>query len=203
MPIIVIEAVLASRNPGKAAELTRLLAPEVKVSALPSHLSLPAETGTTFLQNACLKAEAVFEALGGQTTVVADDSGLEVDALHGEPGVLSARFAGENATDEDNVERLLAALQGQARRTARFVCELVMVYAGRDGRRHSLQARGALEGSIALEQRGTHGFGYDPVFVPVGWSRTIAEGAAADKDAVSHRAAAARSLLEQLAVRPS
>lgn len=193
-----LEAVLASRNQGKAAELTRLLWPVVNVVPLPAEISLPAETGTTFLENACLKAEAAFEALGGRTAVVADDSGLEVDALHGRPGVLSARFAGETASDQDNVERLLAAMLGQAQRTARFVCELVMLLPPADGGRRSLRARGLLEGTLTTEARGEYGFGYDPIFVPVGWARTIAEGSAEDKDAISHRAAAARSLRDQL-----
>lgn len=194
-----IEAVLASRNEGKAAELTRLLHPVVHVVPLAAEVALPAETGTTFLENACLKAEAAFQALGGRTAVLADDSGLEVDALHGRPGVLSARLAGETASDQDNVERLLDALRGEAQRQARFVCELVMLLPdGPDGRR-SLRARGTLEGSITEEPRGDYGFGYDPIFVPTGWAHTIAEGNADDKDAVSHRARAARSLRDQLA----
>jgi len=195
----VVEAVLASRNQGKAAELTRLLRPVVAVVPLPTEVALPPETGATLLENACLKAEAAFAALGGRSAVLADDSGLEVDALHGRPGVLSARFAGETASDQDNLQHLLAALQGQAQRTARFVCELVMLLPLKDGGPCSLRARGTLEGTIIAEPRGEHGFGYDPIFVPVGWDHSIAEGRAEEKDAVSHRAAAARSLREQLA----
>lgn len=195
-----IDAVLASGNRGKAEELTRLLHPLVRVSPLPAGISLPEETGTTFLENARLKAEAAFQALGGRAAVLADDSGLEVDALQGQPGVMSARYAGEKARDEDNVQRLLAALRGRSDRSARFVCELVLLLpASASAAPLWLRARGTLEGEIGQEPRGGNGFGYDPVFIPRGWSHTIAECSSQEKDAVSHRGAAARDLLAQLA----
>jgi XTP/dITP diphosphohydrolase len=186
--------VLASGNPGKAGEFARLLGDRFRVEPLPTGLELPAETGTTFAENARLKARAVFDALGGHTPVLADDSGLEVDALSGRPGVLSARYAGECAGDHANAGKLLADLAGVEDRRARFVCVLVMLLPG--GREAS--AQGTLEGEVTREPRGEGGFGYDPVFRPLSWERTLAEASGEEKDAVSHRGDAVRRLLAQL-----
>ena len=183
--------VLASANAHKARELTRLL-PGWEVE--PFAGKLPPETGHTFLENARLKARHVHAAIGGEAWVVADDSGIEAAALGGAPGVRSARFAGEKATDEENLAKLIAALAGQGDRRVRYVAELVAI--APDGT--ELEARGELTGTLAHEPRGSGGFGYDPAFVPDGESRTVAEMRPDEKDAISHRARAARALLAQL-----
>jgi XTP/dITP diphosphohydrolase len=189
--------VLATGNAGKVREFNRLLHGALEAVPLPQGATLPEETGQTFAANARLKAEAVFEALGGTAAVLADDSGLQVAALGGQPGIYSARFAGERATDADNVAKLLRELDGAADRSARFVCALCLMLPG-DGRPDMVEVEGVTMGIITLEPRGLDGFGYDPVFQPVGWALTLAEAAPADKDAVSHRGAAARALLERL-----
>lgn len=153
------------------------------------------ETGETLLDNARLKAHAYREAFG--LAALADDSGLEVDVLGGEPGVYSSRYAGETATDADNNKKLLAALAGTPceRRTARFRSVIVLV--AEDGT--ETVAEGACEGSINFEPRGTGGFGYDPLFLPdAAVGRTMAELDLAGKNAISHRGAALRALHELL-----
>jgi XTP/dITP diphosphohydrolase len=184
--------VLASNNPHKAREFARLL-PGFEVE--PFAGALPPETGETFRENAELKARHVHEAIGGSAWVLADDSGIEAAALGGRPGVRSARFAGEHADDRENLEALLAALAGGDDRRVAYVAELVAI--APDGR--ELHVRGELRGSLAAEPRGEGGFGYDPAFIPEGETRTVGEMSAAEKDAVSHRARAARVLAEQLA----
>lgn len=188
------EVVLASANAGKAKEFSRLLAGAVEVQPMPAWVVLPEETGKTFVENACLKARSVFEALRGASAVLADDSGLEVAALGGLPGVTSARFAGEKATDAENVAKLLRELNGCRDRRARFVCRLCLVLEGGA----TIEVEGVTEGMIVESPRGSDGFGYDPVFQPDGWARTLAEASPADKDQVSHRGAAARALLSEL-----
>lgn len=178
--------VLASHNPHKAAEFERLLG-GFEVEPYPGEL--PEETGRTFAENALLKARHVHAALGG-VWVMADDSGIEARALDGRPGVRSARYAGDPATDEQNLALLLRELEGRADRAVRYVAELVAI--APDGR--ELAARGELAGTLAGEPRGTGGFGYDPAFVPDGETRTVAEMAPAEKDAISHRGRAARAL---------
>ena len=163
------------------------------VAALPVLAEPPdvEETGSTLEENARIKAVALADAIGLPS--VADDTGLEVDALGGAPGVYSARYAGEDATYADNVAKLLRALDGVDgdRRTARFAT--VAVARRPDG--GELVTRGEVEGSIAFSPRGAGGFGYDPVFVPAeGDGRSFAEMAAAEKHAVSHRGRAFRSL---------
>lgn len=206
--------VLATRNAGKAREFERLLGGAFVVEALPTDVEMPEETGRTFAENARLKADTIYQALDGKRIVLADDSGLEVDALGGSPGVFSARFAGENATDEQNVAHLLRLLSGVEERGARFVCNLclavpVSAVAGQDldprvkGRgnpeeRAMVEVTGYSEGMIESEPRGTEGFGYDPVFRPTGWTETLGEAATHDKDLISHRGAAARALLAVL-----
>ena len=179
--------VLASHNRHKAVEFQRLLHGfEVE----PYTGELPEETGETFAQNALLKARHVHKALGGGVWVVADDSGIEARALGGRPGVRSARYASEHATDEQNLALLLRELEGRADRAVRYVAELVAI--APDGRES--QARGELEGTFATAPRGSGGFGYDPAFVPDGETRTVAEMSAAEKDAISHRGRAAAAL---------
>jgi XTP/dITP diphosphohydrolase len=162
---------------------------------------MPAETGQTFAANARLKADAVAEALGETVTVLADDSGLEVAKLGGRPGVLSARFAGEAATDEENVAKLLDQMGDEQDRSACFVCSLCLVLprtlADRAGSRF-VEVQSVLDGRITWFPQGSDGFGYDPVFVPAGWTLTLAEAEPAEKDGVSHRGAASRTLLRRL-----
>jgi XTP/dITP diphosphohydrolase len=194
-----MRAVLASGNPGKLRELGALLAPFSLELVAQADLGIrPAEeTGTTFLENALLKAHHA--ARHARLAALADDSGIEVDALGGGPGVRSARFAGEGASDEDNLRRLLAELHDvpDGFRQARYQCVIVFVRGGADQR--PLIAHGTWEGTIAHAARGRGGFGYDPVFVPAGEHRTAAELASADKNAVSHRGQALRALVAMLA----
>ena len=183
--------VLASGNAHKARELGRLLEGwEVETFAG----GLPEETGETFVENARLKARHVHAAVGGAEWVLADDSGIEAAALQGAPGVRSARYAGEDATDEQNLAKLIGALAGSDDRRVRYVAELVAI--APDG--GEVTARGELTGTLAAAPRGTGGFGYDPAFVPDGETRTVAEMRPEEKDAISHRARAARALLPLL-----
>jgi XTP/dITP diphosphohydrolase len=184
--------ILASHNPHKAREFERLL-PGFEVE--PFSGELPEETGETFRQNAELKAAHVHSQLGGAEWVLADDSGIEAAALGGRPGVRSARFAGERASDGENLSALLVALAHSADRRVAYAAELVLI--APDGTRR--YARGELRGTLATSPRGDGGFGYDPAFVPEGETRTVGEMSAAEKDAISHRARAAADLLSQLA----
>ena len=180
--------VLASANAHKARELGRLLEGwEVETYAA----GLPEETGETFIENARLKARHVHTAVGGSAWVLADDSGIEAAALGGVPGVRSARYAGEDA---QNLAKLIAALADSDDRRVRYVAELVAI--APDGA--EVTARGELTGTLANAPRGSGGFGYDPAFVPDGETRTVAEMAPGEKDAISHRARAARTLLALL-----
>ena len=189
--------VLATFNRDKARELHALLAiPEIEIlpwSDFPGALS-PEETGETLTENAFLKARAAMEHTG--LPAIADDTGLEVEALSGEPGVRAARFSGPGATYASNVALLLERMRGIAPglRGARFrtVCAAVFP----DGR--EIEAEGVLEGRITEAARGAQGFGYDPVFEPAGFSRTLAEMTAAEKNEVSHRGRAARALAGRL-----
>jgi XTP/dITP diphosphohydrolase len=195
-----VRLVLASGNPHKAAEITDiLLAAGLDVEILPRPAEVPevVEDGLTLEDNARLKAVALCEATG--LPAVADDTGLEVDALGGAPGVWSARYAGEHATYEDNVQKLLGELQGvpSERRGARFATVALVRWP--DGR--EVAAIGEVEGDIVEEPRGGAGFGYDPVFRPAeGDGRTFAEMTPAEKHAVSHRGRAFRTLADGLRV---
>lgn len=186
--------VLASSNAGKLRELAALLAPSGLDLVTQSSLGIePAEeTGDTFLANALLKARHA--ALASGLPAIADDSGIEVDALGGRPGVRSGRFAGERATDRDNLEKLLRELQGvpAAQRTARYRCAIVLVRTAGDP--HPLVARGDWEGVVLESPRGAGGFGYDPIFRPAGLGITAAELGAAEKNAMSHRGKALAAL---------
>ena len=195
-----MKLLVATNNPGKIREYEALL------KGLPLTLSYPAqegidievqEAGSTFAENARLKAVAYAAASGLLT--LADDSGLEVDALEGEPGTRSARFAGPGASDEDRYRLLLSKLEGVPweRRTARFRC--VIAVAGLQGEVHT--AEGTCEGLIAFEPKGEHGFGYDPVFYMPEHGQTMAELESEVKNRISHRARAvegARRILQEL-----
>jgi XTP/dITP diphosphohydrolase len=190
--------VLGTRNDGKAHELTTLLhGLSGRVESLRAYpeIVLPPETGSTYRENALAKALAVHRALA--VPALGDDSGLEVDALGGAPGLRSARFAAPEATDRANIERLLRDLDGvpHERRTARFRCVLALVRGPED----PVIAEGACEGWILEAPRGTGGFGYDPVFLPVGESSAFAELTDHRKNTLSHRARAADALREAIA----
>jgi len=192
--------VLATANPDKAAEIVAVLrdagAP-AELTPRPPDVAEVEETGATLEENARLKAAALCAATG--LPAIADDTGLEVDALGGAPGVYSARFAGPDATYADNVARLLERLAGvePRNRTARF--STVAVAHWPDGR--EVAAIGEVDGTTAEAPRGSQGFGYDPVFVPAeGDGRTFAEMAAAEKHALSHRGRAFRTLADGLRI---
>jgi XTP/dITP diphosphohydrolase len=191
-----VNLVMASANPDKVAEISAILGDAVEVGPRPAGLGDVVEDGETLEDNARLKAVAVCEAAG--VGAVADDTGLEVDALGGAPGVYTARFAGEDATYADNVAKMLADLSGvpEAERTARFRTVALVHYP--DG--SEVVAEGVVEGRIATEARGERGFGYDPLFIPDdGDGRTFAQMSADEKHAVSHRGRAFRALAELLA----
>ncbi len=194
-----LRLVLASANPDKSREIADILGAEgIEVEARPAGVPDVDETGDTLEDNARLKAEALVQATG--SAAVADDTGLEVEALGGAPGVYSARFAGEGATYAENVAKLLAELDaagasGPGERRARF--RTVALAAFPDGR--EVVAEGTVEGTIALAPEGDGGFGYDPVFIPDGSDRSFAAMTRAEKDACSHRGRAFRALASALA----
>src|SRR6185503_12524813 len=195
--------VLASSNAGKLREFSELLGASGLELARQSdfQIAAPPETGVTFLENALIKAR---NASGiARLPAIADDSGIEVDALGGAPGVYSARYAGEGASDEQNLDKLLRALDGlpAQRRTARYRCVIVYVENADDPR--PLVGEGTWEGNIIPDRRGSGGFGYDPSFVPLGDTRTVAEMPAVEKHAQSHRGQAMRAFLAQFPSRAS
>jgi len=189
--------VLASSNAGKLREFSELLAGRGFALARQSDFGIapPPETGSTFLDNALIKARNAARACG--LPAIADDSGIEVDALQGAPGVYSARYAGEDATDEANLDKLLAALSGlpPENRGARYRCVIVYVASADDP--SPLVGEGSWEGRIISERRGTGGFGYDPSFVPLDDTRTVAEMPSYEKNQKSHRAQALSAFLAQ------
>lgn len=193
-----VRIVLATHNAGKLAELRRILdaaqlTDVALLSAADVGLTEPEETGATFVDNALLKARAGAGASG--LACLADDSGLEVNALGGEPGVRSARYAGAHGDDEANLDLVLERMTGVADRRARFVCVAALVTP--EGREWT--ATGTLEGTLTTQRRGANGFGYDPIFQPLGALLTTAEMTAEDKDAISHRGAAFRSIASDVA----
>ncbi len=183
--------VLATRNAHKADEFGHMLAP-FEVDALPADVELPPEVGQTFAENALGKARAA--AAATDRVAIADDSGIEAEALDGRPGVRSARFAGDGATDAGNLAKLLA--EAPAGSALAYVCALAYVTPG--GEEHVVEGR--CTGTLAVAPRGTGGFGYDPAFLPDDRDdgRTMAELTPAEKAAISHRGRAARALLAWL-----
>lgn len=196
---------LATRNRGKVAEFRALFAavPALELVGLDDVPPLPevVEDGDSFEANAAKKALGI--AQGSGLLVLADDSGLEVDALEGAPGVFSARFAGPGATDADNNRKLLDLLKDVAheRRTARFRCVLALAEpsTSHQGAAVVRLEHGVCEGRILFDPRGSHGFGYDPVFLPDGHERSMAEFEPEEKNRISHRARAARAMRDFLA----
>jgi len=189
-----MKAVLASSNAGKLRELAAILAPlgYELIAQTALGIDTPPETGTTFAENALLKARHAARLSG--LPALADDSGIEVDALGGRPGVYSARYAGEHATDAANLQKMLDELSGVAleKRTARYQC--VIAFASTADDPAPLVAHGTWEGRVLTQPRGSGGFGYDPIFEPEGLDLTAAELSAAEKNARSHRGKALRAL---------
>jgi XTP/dITP diphosphohydrolase len=188
-------AVVATHNQDKLRELGEILA-SLELVPLPDEVELSPEEGETFADNALAKARAAHAVTG--MAAIADDSGIEARALGGRPGVHSARYAGPEAGDEENLELLLRELAGAADRSVAYVCALA--YLDEDGAEHLFEGR--CEGQLAGEPRGSGGFGYDPAFVPddtgPGDRRTMAELSAAEKHAISHRGRAAREFASWL-----
>ncbi|MBQ4888565.1 RdgB/HAM1 family non-canonical purine NTP pyrophosphatase [Shewanella sp. MMG014] len=190
------QIVLASGNKGKLKEFDQMLA-KFNIQVLPQNqFNVPevAETGTTFIENAIIKARHAAEVTG--KPAIADDSGLEVDALQGAPGIYSARYGGENATEKDRYLKLLIALEGQSNRNARFQCVLVYMRHAKDPTPIVCQA--AWEGQISIAPQGEQGHGYDPVFIPHGFDCSAAELTSEQKNQLSHRGLALDLLVDAL-----
>jgi XTP/dITP diphosphohydrolase len=193
-----MDVVIASKNPGKIREIREAL--DLAGLNLLTFEDLgdweePEETGSTFQENAIIKATALGDMFG--RAAMADDSGLEVDHLGGRPGIHSSRYAGPQGDADRNIARLLGELEGvpRDRRTARFVCVIALALPGGEVK----LARGECEGTILEERRGEGGFGYDPVFQPVGFDRSMAELSLEEKNAISHRGKALRAMRQQIA----
>jgi XTP/dITP diphosphohydrolase len=191
------EMILATRNHGKIAEFRSLFKGlHIKLLSFYDFPDVPSvvEDGLTFQQNAAKKAKSIAKATGRMA--VSDDSGLEVDFLDAVPGVRSARFAGERATDRDNARKVLKLLDGVPweKRTARFVC----VICAATPRGKTISAEGSCRGTISFEMRGSHGFGYDPIFIPEGYQMTMAEMDPELKNQISHRADAIKKFRKLL-----
>ena len=190
-----VKLVLASANPGKQREFSALLSPLGFELLTASQLGIESveETGSSFTANALLKARHA--ALQSGLPALADDSGLEVDALAGRPGIYSARYAGPSASDQQNNARLLADMAAvpEPARSARYRCVLALVRTAEDAA--PMMASGCWEGRIAMRAAGSAGFGYDPLFIPTGHTLTAAQLSAAQKNAMSHRALALAELL--------
>jgi XTP/dITP diphosphohydrolase len=186
-----MEIIVATSNIHKLHELRNLLPDSFKIKSLRDigYDTEIIENGTTFSENALIKARQVANDTGINT--LADDSGLEVEALNGAPGIFSARYAGANASDKDNVNKVLNAMQGKNNRKARFVAVIVLIL---NGIEHTFL--GTVEGRLTLKPEGINGFGYDPIFIPSGYQKTFAELPAAVKAEISHRASAARELIK-------
>ncbi len=189
MPAICL--VLGTHNEHKWRELARLLGGEVDVRPLPAGVTSPPETGETFAENALIKARAA--AAATERAAIADDSGIGAEILDGRPGVHSARYAGDCATDKANLDKLRDEVPAGSR--LRYSC--VVAHVAADGVQTLFE--GVCDGTMVADARGAGGFGYDPIFVPDGDTRTMAELSDAEKDAISHRGIAARKLLAWLA----
>jgi XTP/dITP diphosphohydrolase len=198
-----VRVVLASSNSGKVRELGSLLAPFGFDLVAQSTLGVetPAETGKTFAENALLKARHA--AAATNLPALADDSGIEVDALGGRPGIYSARYAGEGAGDQANLRKMIDEMRDvpAPQRTARYQCVIAFVTTAADPA--PILASGTWEGTLIDDPRGLGGFGYDPIFVPRGFDRTAAELDPGEKNSLSHRGQALRALVTQLQNRPN
>ncbi len=194
------EIIIATGNEDKAREFDRLLNGIFKkVSFLKDFPSvvMPEETGATFEENSLIKACAVFETVCREShcrAVLADDSGIEVSALGGSPGVYSARYAGENSTDDENLDKLMSELKGKTDRRARYVCVLTLILSGGE----KITATEFCEGEISEIKKGEGGFGYDPVFFLPSYGKTMAELDPDEKNRISHRGKASRKIALQM-----
>ena len=194
-----MKLILASKNAHKAKEMQAILGDGIELVTLDKTKAANidvVEDGTTFEENAIKKATEIMEATGLAT--IADDSGLCVDALDGRPGIYTARFAGENPTDDENISKLIAELDGveTENRTARFVCVIALTIPGEEVKTY----RGECEGRILTEKRGENGFGYDPVFYVPEYEKSMAELPAQVKNSISHRFRALNKLKENIKV---
>jgi len=185
--------VFASHNKNKAKEIEALLPDKFSLLTLDDLNCIDEieETGTTLPENALIKARYIFKTY--TIFCFADDSGLEIEALNGEPGVYSARYAGAEKNDDANMNKVLHLLLNQTNRNARFVTVIALI---KDGKEHLFE--GEITGKITHEKKGTNGFGYDPIFIPDGYTKTFAELSKEEKNAISHRAKAVRKLIEFL-----
>ena len=196
-----LELVAATTNKHKIKEISALAEPFGYAVISRAEAGVPdfevEEDGATFEDNSLLKARAIFDWLGGKAATVADDSGIEVDFLGGAPGVLSARFAGDGG-DKANNQKLLGLLKGVPweERTARFVSVIVCLMPGKE----PLICRGEVSGFVDYEETGTAGFGYDPLFIPLGFDRSFGLFTPEDKNMISHRGRALKALAEKLSV---
>lgn len=192
------ELIVATKNEGKVREFRELFsAYDIEVKSLlefAEEINDIEETGSTFSENATIKAEAI--AAQYNIAVIADDSGLEIDALNGAPGIYSARYAGDDKDDAKNLNKVMNELQGvpMEERTARFICAIAVARPGKD----TFVKHGVCEGRIALEPIGTNGFGYDPIFIPENSERTMAQHTSEQKNSISHRHRAILKLEEWL-----
>lgn len=188
-----MKIIFATNNQHKLKEIREIIGDKINILSLADiqcHEDIP-ETGTTLEENALLKAQFVKDNFGFDC--FSEDTGLEVDALHGAPGVYSARFAGEHCSPQDNMEKLLNELQGESKRNARFRTVIALLL---NGEKHFFE--GEISGQIIEEKRGTQGFGYDPIFVPTGFTQTFAELGDDVKNSISHRAIATQKLVDFL-----
>lgn len=192
--------VLASSNPGKIREFSAILGNQTIVPQDQFHVSEVEETGSTFVENAIIKARHAAQICNLPT--IADDSGLVVDALNGAPGVISARYAGLGASDQLNLEKLLQALQDvpESQRSARFICVIVFMQHATDA--CPIIAQGVWEGNILMEATGKNGFGYDPIFAVPGKNCSSAELSPETKNIISHRAQALRQIKSHIQLTP-
>jgi len=184
------DLVFATHNQHKLREIQEILSNSYQIiglSELGLHEEIP-ETADTLEGNAQIKAEYIYDKLG--MDCFSDDTGLEIDALNGAPGVYSARFAGENCTFQDNVEKVLRLLKGVSNRKARFRSIICLIM---NGKKYFFE--GKVEGEIITVQKGTEGFGYDPIFIPDGFTKTFAEMPPEEKNSISHRGVAIQKLI--------
>jgi len=186
-----MDIIVATKNKGKIKEIKKILGDHNVISQGEAGINIDVEeTGTTFAENAMLKAESIAEKV--TCAVIADDSGIEVDALNGAPGIYSARYCGEDATDEDRVDKLLDEIKDADTRGAQFNCAIALVMP--DGEKHIFS--GIVRGTLDFEPKGENGFGYDPIFIPDGYDKTFGELDSSIKDEISHRARALKALAE-------
>ncbi len=193
LQLLMKNLVFASNNAHKLSEVKAILEPEYKIISLDElkcYDEIP-ETATTLEGNAFIKARFVFEKFG--LDCFADDTGLEVEALNGEPGVYSARYAGENNDAKKNMNKVLDLMGNSANRKACFRTVIALIQAGK-----TIFFEGKIEGNISLKPSGNSGFGYDPIFIPEGYNRSFAELSSAEKNLISHRALAVKKLAEHL-----